>query len=165
VRAAVGRVKVGHRVCVPFNVACGYCRNCERGLTSACLTMTPGSAGAGYGYAEMGPCEGGQAELLRVPYGDFNCLTLPEDAEDKEQDYVMLADIFPTTYHATELAEVKPGESVVIYGAGPVGLMAAYSAILKSASPVMVVDRHPDRLELARKIGALAIDDSQERRP
>jgi glutathione-independent formaldehyde dehydrogenase len=74
----------------------------------------------------MGPYSGGQAEYLRVPYGDFNCLVLPPDAEEKQNDYVMLSDIFPTGYHATELAGVKPGESVVIFGAGPVGLMAAY---------------------------------------
>ena len=158
---AVWRVKVGDRVCVPFNVACGACRNCEQGLTSACLTMNPGSAGAGYGYAEMGPYEGGQAELLRVPHGDFNCLVLPEDAEEKENDYVMLADIFPTGYHATELAQVQPGESVVIYGAGPVGLMAAYSAQLRGASQIMVVDRLPDRLKLAQWTGAIPIDDSK----
>jgi threonine dehydrogenase-like Zn-dependent dehydrogenase len=70
---AVVRLRKGDRVCVPFNVACGYCKNCERGYTSACLTMNPGSAGAGYGYADMGPYEGGQAEYLRVPYADFNC--------------------------------------------------------------------------------------------
>jgi glutathione-independent formaldehyde dehydrogenase len=87
-------------------------------------------------------------------------LFLPADAEEKESDYVMLADIFPTGYHATELARVQPGESVVIYGAGPVGLMAAYSAPLKGASLVMVVDRHADRLRLAEKIGAVAINDS-----
>jgi glutathione-independent formaldehyde dehydrogenase len=159
--AAVRCVQVGDRVCVPFNVACGYCRNCERGLTSACLTMNPGSAGAGYGYADMGPYEGGQAELLRVPYADFNCLRLPEDAAEKEQDYVMLADIFPTGFHATELAEVRPGETVAIYGGGPVGLLAAYSATLRGASQVMVVDRHPDRLKLAEEIGAIAVDDSK----
>jgi threonine dehydrogenase-like Zn-dependent dehydrogenase len=123
--------------------------------------MNPGSAGAGYGYADMGPYEGGQAELLRVPMADFNLLKLPPDAQEKELDYVMLADIFPTGYHATELADLQPGESVVIYGAGPVGLMAAYSASLKGASQIMVVDRHPDRLKLAEKIGAVAIDDSR----
>jgi len=157
---AVWRVKVGDRVCIPFNVACGACENCERGLTSACLTMNPGHAGAGYGYAEMGPYEGGQAELLRVPHGDFNCLVLPEDAAEKENDYVMLADIFPTGYHATELACVQPGESVVIYGAGPVGLMAAYSSHLKGASQIMVVDRLADRLRLVEMAGAIPIDDS-----
>jgi len=157
---AVDRVKVGDKVCLPFNIACGFCRNCERGFTSACLTVNPGSVGGGYGYAGMGPYQGGQAELLRVPYGDFNCLRLPPDAEEREDDYVMLADIFPTGYHATELACVEPGDSVVIYGAGPVGLMAAYSCVLKSASRILVVDRHPDRLALAERIGATAIDDS-----
>jgi NADPH-dependent glutamate synthase beta subunit-like oxidoreductase len=90
----------------------------------------------------MGPWAGGQAELLRVPWGDFNCLRLGEDAEERQADYVMLADIFPTGYHATEMANVRPGDQTVIYGAGPVGCTAAYSAIIKGAGKVMVVDRH-----------------------
>lgn len=159
---AVSSIKKGDRVCLPFNIGCGFCKNCERGLTGFCLTTNPGSAGAAYGYAEMGPYDGGQAELLRVPYGDFNCLKLPDDAQEKERDYVMLSDIFPTGWHATELAGLKPGESVVIYGCGPVGLMAAHSAMIKGASKVMVVDRHPDRLRLAEEIGAIAIDDSKQ---
>jgi len=159
---AVVRVKVGDRVCVPFNIACGFCKNCEAGHTGACLTTNPGKTGAAYGYAEMGPYNGGQAEFLRVPFGDFNCLLLPDDAEEKESDYVMLADIFPTGWQATEFAEVGAGDTVVIYGAGPVGLMAAYSSLLKSAAAVMIVDRHPDRLQLAGEIGAIAIDDSRE---
>src|SRR6476659_2443533 len=126
---AVVRVKVGDLVCLPFNIGCGFCKNCERGFTSACLTTNPGKAGAAYGYAEMGPYNGGQADFLRVPFADYNCLVLPEDAAEKENDYVMLSDIFPTGYHATELAGVQPGESVVVYGAGPVGLFAAYSAM------------------------------------
>jgi glutathione-independent formaldehyde dehydrogenase len=158
---AVDKVKKGDRVCLPFNIACGFCKNCEKGLTGFCLTTNPGNAGAAYGYAEMGPYDGGQAELLRVPYGDFNCLRLPEDAKEKEKDYVMLSDIFPTGWHATELAGLQPGDSVVIYGCGPVGLMAAHSAMIKGASKVMVVDRHPDRLRLAEQIGAIAIDDSE----
>jgi threonine dehydrogenase-like Zn-dependent dehydrogenase len=157
----VVRVKVGDRVCLPFNVACGFCKNCERGYTGFCLTTNPGSAGAAYGYADMGPYPGGQAEFLRVPFADFNCLRLPEDAAEKEDDYVMLADIFPTGWHATRLAGLRPGESVVVFGAGPVGLMAAYSAMIQGASLVMVVDRHPDRLRLAEKIGAVAIDDTK----
>lgn len=161
VAQGVTQVKVGDRVCLPFNISCGFCKNCERGLTAFCLTVNPGTAGGAYGYAGMGPYPGGQAEYLRVPYGDFNCLRLPEDAQDKEADYVMLSDIFPTGYHATEMAGVQPGDSVVVYGAGPVGLMAAYSAILKSASKVMIVDRHSDRLRLAEKIGAIPIDDSK----
>ena len=158
---AVDRVKVGDRVCLPFNIGCGFCENCEQGLTGFCLTANPGTAGAAYGFAGMGPYSGGQAELLRVPYGDFNCLVLPRGSEEKENDYVMLSDIFPTGYHATELAGVKPGHSVVIYGAGPVGLMAASSAMLKGASMVMVVDTHKDRLQLAEKLGAIAIDDTE----
>ena len=158
---AVDRVKVGDRVCLPFNIGCGFCNNCERGLTGFCLTTNPGFAGGAYGFAGMGPYSGGQAELLRVPYGDFNCLVLPADAQEKENDYAMLSDIFPTGYHATELAGVKPGDTVVIYGAGPVGLMAAYSANLKGASKVMVVDVHKDRLKLAEEIGAIAIDDTE----
>ena len=158
---AVDRVKIGDRVCLPFNIGCGFCENCERGLTGFCLTCNPGMAGAAYGFAGMGPYSGGQAELLRVPYGDFNCLVLPRDSVEKETDYLMLSDIFPTGYHATELAGVMPGESVVIYGAGPVGLMAACSAAIKGASMVMVVDTHKDRLALAEKLGAIAIDDTE----
>ena len=161
VGSAVVRVKVGDWVCIPFNVSCGFCRNCEEGFTSACLTCNPGHAGAAYGYAEMGPYRGGQAELLTVPFADFNCLKLPPDAEEKQNDYVMLADIFPTGFHATELAGVRVGETVVVYGAGPVGLMAAYSALLRGASCVMLVDHHPDRLKLAEQMGAIAIDESK----
>lgn len=158
---AVDRIKAGDWVCLPFNVACGFCKNCERGLTGACLFANPGTAGAAYGFAGMGPYSGGQAEYLRVPYADFNCLKLPDDAREKETDYVMLSDIFPTGWHATELAGLKPGESVVIYGCGPVGLMAAHSAMIKGASKVMIVDSHPDRLALAARIGVIPIDYSK----
>jgi threonine dehydrogenase-like Zn-dependent dehydrogenase len=109
----------------------------------------------------MGPWPGGQAELLRVPWADFNCLRLPEDAREKQDDYVMLSDIFPTGWHAVEMSGLKPGETIVIYGGGPVGLMAALSATTRGAAKVMVVDRHPDRLRLAEQIGAIPIDDSQ----
>lgn len=155
---SVVRIKVGDMVCMPFNIGCGHCRNCETGLTGFCLTANPGFAGAAYGFAGMGPYSGGQAEYLRVPFADFNCLKLPEDAREKENDYVMLSDIFATGYHATELAGVKPGENVVIYGAGPVGLMAVLSAKLKGADKIMVVDSHPDRLKLAEEFGGIAID-------
>jgi threonine dehydrogenase-like Zn-dependent dehydrogenase len=91
--SAVDRIKVGNRLCMPFNISCGFCENCERGLTGFCLTTNPGTAGAAYGYAGMGPYSGGQAEYLRVPYGDFNCLVLPPEAEEYENDYVMLSDV------------------------------------------------------------------------
>jgi threonine dehydrogenase-like Zn-dependent dehydrogenase len=158
VGSGVQTIRKGDLVCIPFNVACGFCENCERGLTGFCLTANPGTAGAAYGFAEMGPWDGGQAELLRVPFADFNCLKLPEDAAEKEDDYVMLSDIFPTGWHATELSGLQPGESIAIYGAGPVGLMAAHAAIIKGASEVFVVDSHDDRLDLARKMGAKPIN-------
>ena len=157
VGSGVASVHKGDRVVLPFNVACGFCRNCLAGNTAFCLTVNPGFAGGAYGYVSMGPYRGGQAEYLRVPFADFNCLTLPP-GEEHEDDFALLADIFPTGYHATELAAVSPGESVCVYGAGPVGLMAAYSALLRGASRVFVVDKQPDRLRLAERIGAVPVD-------
>lgn len=156
---AVTRIKVGDRVSVPFNIACGTCRNCLQGWTSFCLRTNPveGMAGAAYGYANMGPYDGGQAEYLRVPYGDVNLLELPEGTEH-ENDFTMLSDIFPTGWHGTELARMAPGDDVAVFGAGPVGLMAAHSALIKGASRVFVVDKEPDRLRLAESIGAQAVD-------
>ncbi|MGC2503000.1 MAG: glutathione-independent formaldehyde dehydrogenase, partial [Silvibacterium sp.] len=158
---AIARIKVGDMVSLPFNIGCGFCKNCEAGLTAFCITVNPGNAGAAYGFADMGPFEGGQADYLRVPYGDFNCLRLPDDFKEKEEDYALLSDVFPTGWHCTRLAGLEPGESIVIYGAGPVGLMAAHAAMIQGASQVMVVDRHPDRLALAASIGAIPIDDSK----
>ena len=160
VGSGVDRIKVGDMVCLPFNIGCGFCKNCEAGLTGFCLTANPGNAGAAYGYADMGPYNGGQAELLRVPWADWNALVLPDDAREKQADYVMLSDILPTGYHGTELAQVGTGDSVVIWGAGPVGLMAHLSAQLRGADQILVVDRQPDRLRLAEKIGATPVDDS-----
>ena len=150
-------VKQGDRVVMPFNVACGFCKNCLAGYTAFCLTVNPGFGGGAYGYVAMGPYRGGQAEYLRVPFADFNCLQLPKGTEH-ETDFAMLADIFPTGYHATALAQVSPGETVTVMGAGPVGLMAAYSALIKGASKVFVVDKVPNRLALAGQIGAIPIN-------
>ena len=159
VGSAVRSIKVGDRVVLPFNVGCGFCFNCSRGYSNACLTTNPQSHGAGYGYSGMGPHRGGQAELLRVPYADYNCLKLPGTPGDAyEDDFLMLADVFPTGFHATEQAHVKPGDSVAIFGAGPVGLMAALSAKLKGASEIYVVDNVRERLDLAKQIGATPVD-------
>lgn len=156
---AVRQIKKGDRVVLPFNVACGFCFNCSRGYTSACLTANPEGATAGYGYAGMGPYRGGQAEYLRVPFADFNCLKLPgKEGDEFEDDFVLLADIFPTAWHATELAHVQAGDSVAIFGAGPVGLLSAYSALLRGAAEVYVVDRAPERLRKAETIGAAPVD-------
>jgi glutathione-independent formaldehyde dehydrogenase len=151
----------GDRVVMPFNVACGFCRNCLAGFTGFCLTVNPsGVAGGAYGSVAMGPYPGGQAEYLRVPFADVNCLPLPPGTEH-ERDYALLADIFPTGYHGCELAGVAPGETVAVFGAGPVGLMAAYSALLRGAARVFVVDRVPERLAKAEGIGAVAVDFSR----
>jgi glutathione-independent formaldehyde dehydrogenase len=142
---------------MPFNVACGFCKNCVDGYTGFCLTVNPGFAGGAYGYVAMGPWVGGQAERLRVPYADFNCLKLPPGNEH-ETDFILLADIFPTGYHGCELAQVSPGNTVAVYGGGPVGLMAAYSAMLRGAAKVFVVDRIAERLQKAEQIGAIPIN-------
>jgi glutathione-independent formaldehyde dehydrogenase len=158
VGSGVTALEQGDRVVMPFNVACGFCKNCLAGLTGFCLTVNPsGFAGGAYGYAAMGPYPGGQAEYLRVPYADFNCMPLPAGT-DHESDYALLADIFPTGYHGCELAGVSPGHTVVVFGAGPVGLMAAYSALLRGAAQVFVVDRVTERLAKAAEIGAVPID-------
>lgn len=153
----VGKLKKGDRIVLPFNVACGFCRNCLANKTGFCLTVNPGFAGGAYGYVSMGPYSGGQAEYLRVPFADFNALVLPEGKEH-EADFAMLADVFPTGYHATELADVRPGETVVVFGAGPVGLMAALSAKIRGASKIVVVDKVKSRLKLAEDLGAIAVD-------
>jgi alcohol dehydrogenase/glutathione-independent formaldehyde dehydrogenase len=144
----VSDLQVGDRVVAPFNVACGFCENCEGGYTGFCTNVNPGFAGGAYGYVAMGPYKGGQAEKLRIPYADFNALKLPE-GDEHEDAFSLLADIFPTGWHGTELANLQPGDSVVVYGAGPVGLMAAYSAKIKGAAEIYAVDRVPSRLSLA----------------
>lgn len=105
----------------------------------------------------MGPYRGGQAQYIRIPYADFNALKLPPGTEH-ESDFILLADIFPTGWHGVTLSGFKPGETVAVFGGGPVGLMAAYSAQLRGASRVFVVDRVPERLASAEKIGCTPIN-------
>jgi glutathione-independent formaldehyde dehydrogenase len=156
---AVESIKKGDRVVLPFNISCGYCFNCHRGHTEACLVMNPEDAHAAYGYAGMGPYQGGQAEFVLVPHADFNCLKLPGKPGDEwEDDFLLLSDVFPTAFHATELACVTPGKTVAVFGAGPVGLLSAYCSVLKGASEVYVVDNIPERLKKAEELGAVAID-------
>ncbi len=160
VGAGVTALEQGDRVVMPFTVACGFCRNCRAGATGSCLTVaSAGRGGGAYGSVAPARCAGGQAEYLRVPYADVNCLPLPAGTAH-ESDYVLLSDVFPTGYHGCRLAGVSPGETVAVYGAGPVGLMAAYCALLRGASRVFVVDRVPERLAQARDIGAVAVDSS-----
>ncbi len=157
VGSAVKTLSVGDRVVMPFNVGCGFCKNCQRGFTGFCLTVNPGFAGGAYGYVAMGPWRGGQAEYIQVPYADFNCLPLPA-GDAFEWDFSLLADIFPTGYHGTELADVSPGESVAVWGAGPVGLMATYSCIIRGAAEVYTIDHVQERLDKASEIGGIPIN-------
>lgn len=121
--------------------------------------------GAAYGYAGMGPYRGAQAELLRVPFADANCIRVPGDlGDDREDDFVLLADAFVTGWHATELAVVRAGCTVAVFGAGAVGLLAAYSVPLKGAAEVYVVDGVPERLNKAGELGATPVDYTHDRR-
>jgi glutathione-independent formaldehyde dehydrogenase len=159
VGADVREIRPGDRVVMPFNISCGTCFNCSRGYTAACLSVNPTAHGGAYGYVGMGPYRGGQAELLRVPFADTNCLQLPGDPGDAlERDFVLLADVFPTGCFGADLAAVEPGTSVAVFGAGPVGLLAAYSAMLRGAGEVYVVDYVRERLECAEAMGAIPVD-------
>lgn len=159
VGSGVASLKQGDRINLPFNVACGFCENCEAGYTGFCLTVNEDFAGGAYGYVNMGPYSGGQAEYLRVPFADFNALRLPgEEGDEHENDFAMLSDIFPTGYHGAAMAEVGPGDTVAVYGAGPVGLMAAYSSLIRGAERVFVVDKVQNRLDLAENIGAIPVN-------
>lgn len=155
-------VKAGDRVSLPFNVSCGCCFNCTRGFVNACLTTNPKSPGGGYGYADLGPYRGGQAQLVRVPFADFNCLKLPGTPGDRwEDDFIMLSDVFPTGYHACMMADVRPGSTVAIFGAGPVGYMAALSSCMIGAAEVYVVDRSEVRLNKVQELGAVPVNMAQ----
>jgi glutathione-independent formaldehyde dehydrogenase len=159
VGSAVEMVAPGDRVVIPTHLYCGLCVNCARGLSAACLRVRPGQFGAAYGYAGMGPYPGAQAELLRVPFADANCIPVPgEPGDDLEDDLVLLADAFVTGWHATELAQVRPGATVAVFGAGTIGLLTAYSCLLKSAAEVFVVDAVPERLDKAGELGAVPVD-------
>jgi glutathione-independent formaldehyde dehydrogenase len=156
-------IKEGDLVSVPFNIACGRCRQCKMGNTGVCLNVNPDRPGSAYGYVDMGGWVGGQAQYVAVPYADWNLLKFPdkEQAMEKILDLTMLSDIFPTGFHGAVTAGVGPGSTVYVAGAGPVGLAAAYSAILLGAAVVIVGDLIPERLEQARSFGAEAIDISK----
>ncbi|GAA2880069.1 formaldehyde dehydrogenase, glutathione-independent [Pseudonocardia halophobica] len=154
---------VGDIVTVPFNIACGRCRNCREGATGVCLNVNPARAGSAYGYVDMGGWEGGQADFVMVPFADFNLMKFPDrdQALAKIRDLTMLSDIFPTGYHGAVSAGVTTGMTVYVAGAGPVGLAAAYSAHLLGAAVVIVGDLNKERLEQARSFGCETVDVGQ----
>ncbi|MEC5169262.1 formaldehyde dehydrogenase, glutathione-independent [Glaciihabitans sp. GrIS 2.15] len=153
-------VKVGDLVSVPFNIACGRCRNCKERKTGICLNVNPDRPGSAYGYVDMGGWVGGQAEYVLVPYADWNLLVFPDrdQALEKIMDLTMLSDIFPTGFHGAVTAGVGVGSTVYVAGAGPVGLAAASSAMLLGAAAVIVGDMNADRLAQARTFGCETID-------
>ncbi|KIU03795.1 MULTISPECIES: formaldehyde dehydrogenase, glutathione-independent [unclassified Frigoribacterium] len=153
-------IKVGDIVSVPFNIACGRCRNCKERKTGICLNVNPDRPGSAYGYVDMGGWVGGQAEYVLVPYADWNLLKFPDadQAMEKILDLAMLSDIFPTGFHGAVTAGVEVGSTVYVAGAGPVGLAAATGALLLGASVVIVGDMNADRLAQARSFGCETVD-------
>ncbi len=156
----VETLTIGDLVSVPFNVACGRCRMCREQATGVCLNVNPARAGGAYGYVDMGGWIGGQAEYVLVPYADFNLLKFPDrdQAMAKIRDLTCLSDILPTGYHGAVSAGVKPGSTVYIAGAGPVGMAAAASARLLGAACTIVGEMNAARLKHARAMGFETID-------
>ncbi len=153
-------IRKGDLVSVPFNIACGRCRNCKEGKTGICLNVNPARPGAAYGYVDMGGWVGGQAEYVMVPYADFNLLKFPDRdrAMEKIRDLTLLSDIFPTGYHGAVTAGVGPGSIVYVAGAGPVGLGCAAACHLLGAAVVIVGDMIPERLAQAKSFGCEIVD-------
>jgi glutathione-independent formaldehyde dehydrogenase len=153
-------IKEGDLVSVPFNIACGRCRNCKEGFTGICLNVNPDRPGSAYGYVDMGGWVGGQAQYVMVPYADWNLLKFPDkdQAMEKILDLTMLSDIFPTGFHGAYTAGVGPGSTVYIAGGGPVGLAAAHSAQFLGAAVVIVGDMIKERLKQAESFGCETVD-------
>jgi threonine dehydrogenase-like Zn-dependent dehydrogenase len=160
----VTKLKVGDRVVVPFPIACGVCFACQKGMYSVCENSNPnawmaeklwGHAGAGvFGYSHLtGGYAGGQAEYARVPFADVGPLKVPEGMTDEQA--LFLSDIFPTGYMGAEMCDIQPGDTIAVWGCGPVGQFAIVSAFLLGAERVIAIDRFPYRLQMAReKAGA-----------
>ncbi|HJV45851.1 MAG TPA: zinc-dependent alcohol dehydrogenase [Bacillota bacterium] len=150
----VTKVKKGDRVIIPFTVSCGQCYYCQHELESQCDNSNPhGEAGGYFGFSEtFGGYAGGQAEYLRVPYANFSSFLIPEDSELEDEKILFLSDIIPTAYWGVDHAGVKPGDTVIVLGCGPVGLLAQKFAWLKGAKRVIAVDYIGYRLEHAKKV-------------
>jgi len=167
----VGNLRAGDRVIVPFPIACGNCYFCRRGLWACCDNSNPnaaiaetlyGFAGAGlYGYSHMmGGYAGGQAEFVRVPYADVGPFKVPDSLKDEQ--VLFLTDIFPTGYMAAENCDIRKGDTIAVWGCGPVGQFAIRSAFLLGASRVIGIDTVPERLQMARDGGAETLDSMRD---
>ncbi|HZU24517.1 MAG TPA: zinc-dependent alcohol dehydrogenase [Bryobacteraceae bacterium] len=163
-------LKRGDRVVIPFTIACGNCFFCQKSLTSLCDNSNPNrwmaeklfgeSASGLFGYSHLfGGYAGGQAEYVRVPFADYGALKVPDSLTDEQ--VLFLSDIFPTAYMAAENCEIEGGDTIAVWGCGPVGLLAIRSAYLLGAERVIALDRFPERLRLAREAGAETLDYTQ----
>jgi len=167
----VKNLKVGDRVVVPFTIACGHCYFCKASLWSLCDNSNPnawmaekayGYSGSGlFGYSHMfGGYAGGQAEYVRVPFADVGPIKVPEGMDDEQ--VLFLSDILPTAYMAVENCNIQPGDTVAIWGVGPVGLLAVKCAYLLGAERVIAIDHYPHRLRLARDAGKAEVINYEE---
>ncbi|MCR6632274.1 MAG: glutathione-dependent formaldehyde dehydrogenase [Magnetospirillum sp.] len=161
---AVRNFRPGDRVVVPSTIACGWCSYCRAGYTAQCDVANPNGPQAGTAFyggpALSGPFMGMQAEFVRVPYAAHNLVRLPVEVSDEQA--LLCSDIFPTGYFGADNAEIQPGDTVAVFGCGPVGQFAIMSAFMRGAHRVLAVDCLPDRLEMARKQGAECIDFAAE---
>ncbi|WP_042353788.1 zinc-dependent alcohol dehydrogenase [Bacillus rubiinfantis] len=155
----VSNLKKGDRVIIPFNVSCGHCWYCTHDLTSQCDNGNPHGEGAGFfGYSETtGGYAGGQAEYMRVPFGNFTPFKIPDNCQVEDEKLMLLADVVPTSYWSVDHAGVKAGDTVIILGCGPIGLMAQKFAWLKGAKRVIAVDYVGYRLEHAKRTNKVEI--------
>ena len=167
----VTNLRQGDRVVVPFTIACGNCLFCKKKIWAACDNSNPNAhlmeaayrySGSGlFGYSHMmGGYAGGQAQYARVPFANVGPLKIESDLPDEK--VLFLSDIFPTGYMAAENAQIQPGDTVAVWGCGPVGQFAIASALMLGAARVIAIDRLPERLEMARSLGAIAVDYSEE---
>ncbi len=167
----INKLKIGDRIVIPFDIGCGSCHHCKSEEYSACDNSNPnallaeklyGHSGAGlFGYSHLyGGYAGGQAEYIRVPYADTNSLIIPAGVEDEK--VLFLSDIFPTGYMAAENCNIKQGDTVAVWGAGPVGQMAIRSAFMLGAERVICIDHFKGRLQMARNIGAETLNFEEE---
>jgi threonine dehydrogenase-like Zn-dependent dehydrogenase len=152
VGSEVTKIKVGDRVLVPFNIACGKCAFCKQELYGNCHESNPEATAVGgiFGYSHTaGGFDGGQAEYVRVPYANVGPMVIPDDID--LDDAVLLTDVVPTGYQAAEMGGIKPGDTVVVFGSGPIGIMAAKCSWLFGAGRVIVIDRVEYRLDFVQK--------------
>jgi threonine dehydrogenase-like Zn-dependent dehydrogenase len=160
VGSEITNIAVGDRVVIPFNISCGHCFMCDKGLMSQCETTQVHEYGTGaafLGYTKLyGQVPGGQAELLRVPQAQFGPIKVPDGPPDDR--FVYLSDVLPTAWQAVEYANIPDGGSVLVLGLGPIGEMACRVAQHRGAERVMAIDLVPERLERARAHGVQAID-------